>query len=323
MDHILVAECCQNHNGSISILKEMIKKASQAGATHVKMQTIFSKNLTFRPQFEEGMRDLKDKLIYIKRPYKEEFKRLKSLELNAKSHEIFIEECHKNNVIPLTTCFAHENINFIKELGFSTVKIASYDAASYEMISNCIKSFDNIFISTGASYDTEIKKLGEIINKNIPLLHCVTSYPNKCEDANIDRINFLKEFSDIIGFSDHTEYAVNKNEASLVAIFLGSKLIERHFTILPSNETKDGRVSIDVKGLEELNLFFSFSGDQQLEYLQKNYPKWERCIGNKKRVLTENELLNRRYYKGRFASPREIQFNTPPTEWIYNWETYE
>ena len=66
MNHILIAECCQNHNGSISILKEMVQKASQAGATHLKMQTIFAKNLTFRPQFEEGMRDLSGNLIYIK-----------------------------------------------------------------------------------------------------------------------------------------------------------------------------------------------------------------------------------------------------------------
>ena len=322
MNHILIAECCQNHNGSISILKEMVQTAAQSGATHLKMQTIFAKNLTFRPQFEEGMRDLSGNLIYIKRPYQEEYKRLKSLEMNAKSHEIFIEECHKNNVKPMTTCFAHENIEFLKKLGFSTIKIASYDAASYEMITNCMKNFDDIFISTGASYDEEIKKLGTIINQNTPLLPCVTSYPNKCKDANIDRINFLREFSDIVGFSDHTEYSIDKNEASLVAIFLGANLIERHFTILPSNETKDGKVSIDTKGLEELNFFFSLTNENQLEYLQKNYPNWERCVGTKNRNLSENELLNRRYYKGRFATEREKQFNIPPTEWIYNWESY-
>ena len=323
MDHILIAECCQNHNGSINILKEMVKKAAQSGATHVKMQTIFSKNLTYRPQFEAGMHDYKGNLIYIKRPYKEEHIRLKSLEMNEKSHEIFIEECQKNNVKAMTTCFAHENIEFIKNLGFSAVKIASYDASSYEMINNCIRNFKDIFISTGATYDEEIKKLGKIINKETPLLHCITSYPNKCEYANIDRINYLKEFSNIVGFSDHTEYLIDKNEASLVAIFLGAKVIERHFTILDSKETKDGKVSIDSKGVAEIDYFFSLSRDNRLEYLQKNYPNWERCIGSKNRTLSENELLNRRYYRGRFATARNIQFNTPPTEWIYNWETYE
>ncbi len=319
---ILIAECCQNHNGSINILKEMVNQASIGGATHVKMQTIFSKNLSFRPQFESGMKDFNGNEIYIKRPYEEEYKRLKSLELDEDSHKIFINSCIENNVKPLTTCFTHEDVGFIKKLGFKAVKIASYDAASYEMVSRCIETFEEVFISTGASYDNEIEKLADVTNNNVPLLHCVTSYPNKCEDANISRINFLSKFSKKVGFSDHTEFPKDKNEASLVAIYFGAKLIERHFTILASDKTKDGKVSIDRYGLQEISNFFHFDKKQQLSYLNKNYPKWKRCIGNEKRDLSPSELLNRRYYKGRFATPRSKQYNFPPTEWIYNWEPF-
>ena len=41
----LIAEFCQNHNGDIQILEEMVQKAALSGATHAKIQTIYADNL--------------------------------------------------------------------------------------------------------------------------------------------------------------------------------------------------------------------------------------------------------------------------------------
>ena len=51
-----------------------------SGATHAKIQTIFANNLHLDPN-EQGLVQ-KDKIKSIKRPYKEEFERLKKLELS-------------------------------------------------------------------------------------------------------------------------------------------------------------------------------------------------------------------------------------------------
>ena len=42
----VIAELCQNHNGNEVILSEMVHKAVEAGATHIKVQNIYVKNLT-------------------------------------------------------------------------------------------------------------------------------------------------------------------------------------------------------------------------------------------------------------------------------------
>ena len=51
----IIAELCQNHNGNITILEEMVHAASEAGADFVKIQSMLSKDLTYRPRFEEGL----------------------------------------------------------------------------------------------------------------------------------------------------------------------------------------------------------------------------------------------------------------------------
>ena len=42
----LIAEFCQNHNGSFATLQRMIAAAADGGATHGKIQTIFADDLS-------------------------------------------------------------------------------------------------------------------------------------------------------------------------------------------------------------------------------------------------------------------------------------
>ena len=78
---IIIAEFCQNHNGDKEILSKMVNAASECGATHAKIQSISSKNLTFRPEFEEGI-EIDGICKSIKRPYLNEYERLRKLELS-------------------------------------------------------------------------------------------------------------------------------------------------------------------------------------------------------------------------------------------------
>ena len=73
----LIAEFCQNHNGDFNLLAKMVEKASLSGASYGKMQNIFADTITYRPQFEHGL--IEDGVIKaIKRPYSDEYKRLKA-----------------------------------------------------------------------------------------------------------------------------------------------------------------------------------------------------------------------------------------------------
>ena len=316
---IYIAEICQNHNGDPGLLKEFVQRVSKAGATHVKLQYIFSKNLTYRPEFEQDL-FIKNKKIYFKRPYLSEYKRMKSLDLNNKYYENFLKICYENNIEPLITCFTRDSIIKLKKIGYKSVKVASYDCGSHQFIDELSDQFKTIFISTGATYDSEITKTNNILkNKksiNYSFLHCISLYPTKLNQLNLAKIKYLNKYSKNVGYSDHSlASGKNLNLASKLAITFGAKIIERHIRILDSNKTKDGPVSILPEQITDVINFSLMSKNEKLKDLKNYNYNYEIVKGKKNRLLSYQEVLNRKYYKGRFASYNKIE-----KRFIYNWE---
>jgi len=314
----LIAEFCQNHNGNFDLLKKMVEEAAESGATHGKMQTIFSDTLTFRPQFEDGL--MQDGLVKsIKRPYKEEFIRLKNLEISNENTIEFIKICKNNDIVPMTTCFVKSHVHHLLNLGFKSIKVASYDCASFSLLRDLANNFDEIVVSTGATYDDEVLYAAKILkDTNFSMLHCVTLYPTPLDQMHMDRMNWLREISPSVGYSDHSDVSTTGLLASKAALALGADIIERHFTILNKNETKDGPVSINKDQLKDLSDFSKLSKADMVEAMNIEYPDWRVVIGEKNRELSSEELLNRDYYRGRFASPISVNKSNP--RMIFNWE---
>ena len=315
---IIIAEFCQNHNGDFNVLEQMIIAAAKAGATHAKIQSITADKLTYRPQFEEGI-FVGEVRRSIKRPYAEEYNRLKGLELSEREIKGFISLCHEHNLIPMTTCFSRYDVLSIKKQGFVTVKVASYDCASYQLLRDLAESFEELIISTGAMYDEEIEYASNVLSKtNFSFLHCITIYPTPLEVLNLSRINWLRKFSKRVGFSDHTLVSRDGIIASKAALALGADIIERHFSIMPADQTRDGPVSINGEQLRELVTFSNLSTKDKLKELNSLSINMSELTGKPTRDLTNQELLNRDYYRGRFASPRKNNKNSQ--NMIFNWE---
>ena len=308
----IIAELCQNHNGDVNILKDMIWRAADSGASHVKIQTIFSEDLTLRERFEEGVTS-NGVIKSIKRPYLPEFERLSKLDLGFDTHALFIDECSSAGVIPLTTVFNRSRLESIIELGFKEIKIASYDCASFPLINDLKNKFNHIYVSTGATHDSEIETTANILShQNFSFLHCVTIYPTPVDKLNLNRIDYLRQFTNSVGFSDHTRPSQHGIDPDIVALWKGADVIERHFTILDSSQTKDGPVSINPEQLKNIVDYSKYNHDE-LSKLVENISDYDKMLGSKTHSLSEEELLNRDYYRGRFAS--KINGKT-----IYNWE---
>ena len=73
----------------------------------------------------------------------------------------------------------------------------------------------------------EIKKaISFFPKKNVVLLHCISCYPTKENDANLINIKTLKDkFGLEVGYSDHTTGI----DAAANSIFFGATIIEKHF----------------------------------------------------------------------------------------------
>jgi len=312
----IIAEFCQNHNGDFDILKRMIDAASRAGATHGKIQTIFARDVSFRPEFEEGKTGANGQVEIIKRPYQPEYDRLKGLELSYEQQREFIDECKQAGLIPLTTAFNLTCIPAIAELDWKVVKVASYDCGSLPLLQALTESFDELIVSTGASTNEEITGAAKLLRasgKKYSLLHCVTIYPTPLEQMHLARMDWLKNYTDHVGLSDHSLVARDGVKAALAAIYLGAEIIERHFTILPEEGSRDGRVSIRAEHIVKIKEFAALSKDAQLEYLSSEIADWKIMLGQEDRELSHEELLNRAYYRGRFS-------NKIGEKQIFNWQ---
>ena len=91
-------------------------------------------------------------------------------------------------------------------------------------------------------------------------------------------------------------------KGTLAAIYYGAQVIERHFTIIDADKTKDGPISISEEHIKMIKKFDSLSKKGQETYLNEIFPNNQITWGNQKRKLTDKELLNRDYYRGRFGN---------------------
>jgi len=320
----IIAECCQNHGGDRSLLTRMVAEAKLAGATHAKIQSIFADDLTYRPQFEQLMLDDSGNRISILRPHKAEYARLKGLEVSWADHMAFVETCHNNEIEPMTTIFTHNALLPVLECGFTSVKVASYDCASHALIRRIARFFNHIYVSTGACFDDEIAITAAILKgTDYSFLHCVTLYPLSPIEANLNRMKWLRNFTSRVGYSDHSNFAVDGLRTVLASIYMGATVVEVHFTMLPRSDTRDGVVSVNSEELKLIRQFANLSNEDQLSYLNSLYPSWDIALGSETRLLTSQELLNRSYYRGRFGSARNDYKGICHDTFIKNWELYD
>ncbi len=131
-------------------------------------------------------------------------------------------------------------------------------------------------------------------------------------------MEFLRGLAPVVGFSDHSLVARDGLVAAKAALALGAEMIERHFTILDADQTRDGPVSIRPEHLKELADFAALALPERVSRLDGESPDWRKTVGEKTRRLSDAELLNRDYYRGRFASRRRE--TARGTRMIFNWE---
>ena len=235
----IIAEIGNNHEGSYSLAEEMVGLAAESGVDAVKFQT-------FKTE------------LYINSKNKERFEKLKTYELTFSEFEKLSFYAKKMGLSFISTPFDIESAVFLGEF-VDALKISSGDNNFFPLIKKVSQIGKPLIISTGLA-DLEliknIKKLvertwiEENIKQDLALLHCVTAYPVDPSYANLNAIKTMQNIFDcIIGYSDHT---LGKS-ASLAAVSLGARIIEKHFTIDKNfSDFRDHQLSLDPIEMKEL-----------------------------------------------------------------------
>ncbi|OGR25860.1 MAG: hypothetical protein A2277_21320 [Desulfobacterales bacterium RIFOXYA12_FULL_46_15] len=287
----LIAEIGFNHNGDIELAKDMIHAASESGANAVKFQTFKASDIAL--------------------PSSEHYKMIQQGELHLKDHEILFETSQKAGIEFLSTPFSRESVDLLDKIGVSAFKIASMDCTNKPFLEYIACTGKSIYLSTGMADLHEIAASVECIKnagcKQLFLLHCISHYPAKAHDLNLDIIPFLKNLFNLpVGYSDHYPGI----DACFAAVIKGAQVIETHFTLdktILSGDHFHSATPEDLKTLRQrVELFNTMSGSIYAIYDRPDRP----CKNDFRRGVYALKGLK----KGAVISENDLFCTRPPNE---------
>lgn len=240
----LIGEIGINHNGDVKIAKKLIKHAKNCGFDSVKFQkrtiniVYDSKTLDTPRESPWGTTTREQKL---------------GLEFEKSEYDEIDKYCREIDIDWFASAWDIKSLEFLENYDLKYHKIASAMIVDHELLNEVAKKKRHTFISTGMSTKNDIDNAVSIFRKNncsFELMHCVSTYPMKTEDANLVTINQLKkEYSCDVGYSGHE----NGVAVSLAAVMLGITSLERHITLDRTMYGSDQAASLELSGMENLS----------------------------------------------------------------------
>lgn len=224
----VIAEIGANFNNRIDRAKLLIDMAKLAGADCAKFQTFQADEIISK----EGFEIIRENLTCVHSTWdKSVYEKFKDAELPFEWHIELKKYCKSVGIDFSTAPYGTKALKLCEQLDLPFIKVGSGEINNHEFLKAVCKLNKPVFLSTGASDMTEVRKAFDIITEHgndIVLMQCTTNYPSSVESANINVIKTYKEiFGCLTGYSDHTMGIAS----SLAAVSIGANVIEKHFTL--------------------------------------------------------------------------------------------
>ncbi len=280
---LIIAEIGPNHNGSLKTAIRMIKKIASAGADVIKFQLANPEHVysldAFKAEYQKK-NDTSNSILEMS----------KKNQLKKEDHIKLKKTCIQAGVAYACSAFDLKSLKYLdKKVGLPFFKVPSGEILSFDMLSYMSQRKKKIFVSTGMATFKEISYVLNILKKNkVVLMHCVSSYPAKKKNLNLNVIdNLRKKFKKSVGYSDHSL----GTEACLAAVAKRVSVIEKHVTL---SKKKDGP---DHKSSMEIDEFKKFV---------KKIRDLEAILGLEEKVFTKDEINVRNVARKSIVTARKI-----------------
>lgn len=244
----IIAEIGINHNGDINTVKKMVSEAKSCGVDAVKFQIFKS---------EEFVANTNDIYTYTSqgKPVSESmFDMFRRFEFTADQWKAIFRFCTKQDIDFFATPQNPSDLDFLLSLvDIPAIKVGSDDLTNLDLLDNYARRGKPLIISAGMATISEIEDAVTTIrdtgNNDLAVLHCISTYPCEAQDVHLKKMLTIRQaFDVVIGFSDHTVGSI----ASVGAVTLGAKIIEKHFTLDKNLPGPDHWFSADPRELKEL-----------------------------------------------------------------------
>jgi N-acetylneuraminate synthase len=243
----IIAEAGVNHNGSLDAARKMVQAVARAGADAIKFQTFKAEKLTTVHAPKAAYQ------AATTGEHENQLEMLRKLELSEADFKKLFDECHKNNILFLSTPFDEDSADFLASLDMEAFKVSSGEITNLPFLAHVARKGKPVILSTGMSYlnevDVAVRTIQSAGNHDLVLLHCTSNYPADPADVNLRAMTTLGQaFQVPVGFSDHTMGI----EIPLAAVAMGACVIEKHFTLDRSLPGPDHQASLEPTELEAL-----------------------------------------------------------------------
>ncbi len=247
----VIAEIGANHNGDMELAKKMIDIAKECGADCVKFQSwtkesIFSKKVYGDNFFLRD--DYRNRTDYTLEQIVDKY------HIGIQQHRDLKAYCDKVGIDFASSPFSKAEVDLlVDELDVPFVKVASMDLNNTPFLKYIASKGKPVVLSTGlcgiADISDAVTTLKDNGCDNIFVLHCVSIYPPKDEQVNLNNIDLLRmAFGLPTGYSDHTLGII----APIMSISKGVCIIEKHFTLDKNMVGWDHKVSANPEELKAI-----------------------------------------------------------------------
>lgn len=222
----VIAEMSANHGGRLEAALEIVRKAAEAGADCLKIQTYTADSLTI---------DCDNDYFKIRGGLWDGYKLYKLYQEAGTPyswHKAIRDECAKCGIDFLSTPFDEAAVDFLEELGVGAYKIASFELNDLMLVEYAAAKGKPMILSCGMASPEEIREAVDACrstgNNQIVLLKCCSEYPANWKDMHLGNIpDMIARFGVPVGLSDHSAGSLG----AVVGVSLGAQVIEKHVRI--------------------------------------------------------------------------------------------
>lgn len=340
-DVYVIGEIGQNHNGSVDLAKLLVELAAMPVKDDLFGNTYKSLNavkLTKRDLNQELSGSLMREAYTSANSFGPTYgEHRAALELNDEEHFEVYKHAKALGLDFVETLCAPGCTSMLKYFAPDYLKVASRDLTNIPLLEVLAETKIPIIVSTGMADKTELDYALETINRyhsNISILHCVSEYPTKPHNTNLDTISYLlKNYGNYtIGYSDHTVGIM----APVAAVAMGAGIIEKHITLNRDLKGTDQKGSLGPEGIKrmmrDIRMLSESFGEEEIficEDTKASRRKLERSIATKRdmkagEVIREEDIWmlspgdGYRWREKDFVVGKRLIADIPSNEIIYS-----
>lgn len=270
----IVGEMANAHEGDLATAKEIVSGV-QGSADAIKFQVFTADELAL--------------------PSHPDYETFAELEMVDHEWEELVEHARSSDLRVFADVFGPESVDLMTSLGVGAFKIHNADVSNGPLLERVAEVGETVLLSAGGSTWIELAEaLDYLTDVETVLMYGYQNYPTAVEDANLRRIQALRNKFDVpVGYAPHAPGHTDfSTQLPKLAVAAGASTVEVHVTLDRSEEGTD---------------YYSSLEPPEFERMAEQVRDVETLLGSETLTLPDSERSYREGHKKWLVATEEIE----------------